>query len=216
MQTKNTKKNTMEKNMKHPTTSVVFSLILTFLFLASSTIPSTAMTAIPSTLCLSMGIAWEHGHGHNVTAIDLAASGINLVRVTEIRTFSDYSKPLIDFMESIPENERVILVGHSLGGVAISQAMELFPEKVSVGALSTLGSALDNKLSFDDGPNSPPTTFIFGPNYISQVLFQFSPPPDAALANVLVRPLRLTTGGELVFSKARYGSVNRIFIISER
>ncbi|KAJ8441952.1 hypothetical protein Cgig2_020097 [Carnegiea gigantea] len=85
-------------------------------------------------------------HGHNVTAIDLAASGINLARTNEIQTFSDYSKPLIDFMESVPETEKIILVGHSLGGVSISQAMELFPHKVSLAVFVT---------AFMPGPSFP-------------------------------------------------------------
>ena len=40
-------------------------------------------------------------------------------------------------MESLPADERVVLVGHSLGGLAISQAMEKFPEKVSVAVFVT-------------------------------------------------------------------------------
>ena len=35
-------------------------------------------------------------------------------------------------MEALPFHERVILVGHSYGGYAISQAMEYFPGKISV------------------------------------------------------------------------------------
>jgi len=43
----------------------------------------------------------------------------------------------MDFIESIPSIERVILVGHSLGGLSISQAMELSPQKVSLGVFVT-------------------------------------------------------------------------------
>jgi len=42
--------------------------------------------------------------------------------------------------------------------------------------LGDVGSTLDNKLYYDNGPNNPPTSFIFGPKYIAQVLYQFSPP----------------------------------------
>ena len=78
-------------------------------------------------------------YGHNVTAIDLALSGINLLRASELQTFSDFSKPLIDFMESIPSTQKVVLVAHSFGGPAISQAMELFPEKISVAVFVNAG-----------------------------------------------------------------------------
>ncbi|KNA08494.1 hypothetical protein SOVF_162070 [Spinacia oleracea] len=170
-----------------------------------------------------------------VTVIDLAASGINLVQARDVRSFSDYTQPLTDFMEDIPSHKRVILVGHSSGGAVISQAMEHFPEKVSVGVFLTAGMAgpslnysviaqktmsrvanvLDNKFTYGNGPNNPPTTFIFGPKFLSQVVFQYSPPEDAALATALVRPRPLVSAGGLVLSKAKYGSVNRVFIIAE-
>ena len=40
-------------------------------------------------------------------------------------------------MEALPFHERVILVGHSYGGYAISQAMEYFPGKISVVVFAT-------------------------------------------------------------------------------
>ena len=40
-------------------------------------------------------------------------------------------------MEALPSHERVILVSHSLGGMAISQAMEYFPSKISVAVFVT-------------------------------------------------------------------------------
>ncbi|MCD7457989.1 hypothetical protein HAX54_036736, partial [Datura stramonium] len=70
--------------------------------------------------------------GHNVTAIDLGASGINPKQVLEIPRLSDYFSPLMEFMASLPADQKVVLVGHSFGGLAISKAMESFPEKISV------------------------------------------------------------------------------------
>ena len=40
-------------------------------------------------------------------------------------------------MEALPFHERVILVGHSYGGHAISQAMENFPSKIFVAVFAT-------------------------------------------------------------------------------
>ena len=40
-------------------------------------------------------------------------------------------------MVALPSHERVILVSHSLGGMAISQAMEYFPSKISVAVFVT-------------------------------------------------------------------------------
>lgn len=75
--------------------------------------------------------------GHNVTAIDLAASGIDPQQFNTLRSISDYTRPLREFMSSLPPHEKVILVGHSLGGLALSQAMERFPDKISVAVFVT-------------------------------------------------------------------------------
>lgn len=73
--------------------------------------------------------------GHRVTALDLGGCGVNPGPLCEIATIDDYVKPLMDFMRSIDpkhDDEKVILVGHSFGGIAISLAMENFPEKILV------------------------------------------------------------------------------------
>ncbi|XP_047328777.1 salicylic acid-binding protein 2-like [Impatiens glandulifera] len=72
------------------------------------------------------------GAGHKVTAIDMAASGIDNRRIEELKTLEDYSEPLINLMRSIPSDQKVVLVGHSLGGFNIALAAQKFPEKVSV------------------------------------------------------------------------------------
>ena len=75
--------------------------------------------------------------GHKVTVLDLAASGINMKRIADVDTFSQYSEPLLQLMTTIPSNEKVVLVGHSFGGMNIALAMEKFPEKVAVGVFLT-------------------------------------------------------------------------------
>lgn len=75
--------------------------------------------------------------GHNVTALDLPGSGINLTEVQQIRSIADYSEPLIKLMESLPPQDRVILVGHSLGGLPLSLVMERFPSKIAAAVFAT-------------------------------------------------------------------------------
>ncbi|XP_015163708.1 salicylic acid-binding protein 2-like [Solanum tuberosum] len=82
-------------------------------------------------------VALMRSSGYNVTAIDLGASGINPKQALEIPHFSDYLSPLMEFMASFPTNKKVARVGHSLGGLAISKAMEIFPEKISVAVFVT-------------------------------------------------------------------------------
>ncbi|XP_041015822.1 salicylic acid-binding protein 2-like [Juglans microcarpa x Juglans regia] len=178
--------------------------------------------------------------GHNVTALDLAASGVNPVQLSDLRSISDFFRPLRNFMETLPPHERVILVGHSLGGLAISQAMESFPSRISVAVfltalmpgptlnISTLNqesfsrqdTLLDSRFSYDKGQDKPPTSFIFGPLYLASNVFQLSPTEDLALATMLLRPLPLFSDEdlsmELMLSTGKYGSVNRVYIMSEK
>ena len=70
--------------------------------------------------------------GHRVTSLDLAASGVHPKRIEEVRSVSDYLQPLMEFMELVPAEDKVVLVGHSAGGIAISMAMERFPKKIHV------------------------------------------------------------------------------------
>lgn len=71
--------------------------------------------------------------GHQVTAVELSACGINTKTFHELRTFEDYSAPLMDFLANqLPPSEKVVLVGHSFGGLSLGFAMEHFPDKISL------------------------------------------------------------------------------------
>ncbi|XP_031265169.1 putative inactive methylesterase 20 [Pistacia vera] len=75
--------------------------------------------------------------GHKVTVLDMAASGKHPKQVDEVGSLWNYFEPLMEFMASLPQEERVILVGHSFGGLGISAATERFPEKVTVAVFCT-------------------------------------------------------------------------------
>ncbi|PRQ55917.1 putative 3-oxolaurate decarboxylase [Rosa chinensis] len=172
--------------------------------------------------------------GHNVTTIDLAASGINPIQVQQVHSFSDYVEPLIEFLGSLLPKERVILVGHSMGGAVISIAMERFPEKIAVAVYATAlmpGPALsyltifekiqersvltDTQYRYDQGANNPPTSLLFGPKQLSSRLYQLSPPEDLELALSLVRfsPLFIE---EIKLTEEKYGLVPSVFIVCDQ
>ncbi|GMN29878.1 hypothetical protein TIFTF001_002591 [Ficus carica] len=137
--------------------------------------------------------------GHNVTALDLTASGINPRQIRDLKFSSvlDYVQPLINFMASLKPKEKVILVGHSLGGLGMSVVMERFPEKISAAVFVT---------AFMPGPN---LTYIT----ISE--------EDFSLALSLLRPFPLFTDEALVLketklTKDKYGSVRRVFIVCDQ
>lgn len=75
--------------------------------------------------------------GHNVTALDMASAGINPTQPESLTSLTEYYQPLLSFMEALPSDEKIVLVGHSLGGLGISMAMERFPEKISVAIFVT-------------------------------------------------------------------------------
>lgn len=69
--------------------------------------------------------------GHRVTALDMGGSGIDTKTLEELRSFKDYNEPLLSFMSaSLSDEEKVVLVGHSLGGFNLAFAMEEFPHKI--------------------------------------------------------------------------------------
>ncbi|XP_050205316.1 methyl jasmonate esterase 1-like [Mercurialis annua] len=175
--------------------------------------------------------------GHNVTALDLAAAGVNPKQVDELHSSSDYFEPLFDFMESLPSQERVVLVGHSMAGTGIAMAMERFPQKISaaVFAAATMpgpdlspsaisakyakkfSDSMDNQLFYGNGPDSPPTAVVLGPKYMETKYYRFSPREDLALATFLVRPVPVFRNKqtEIHFTKENYGSVRRIFVVCD-
>ncbi|KAM7510290.1 hypothetical protein LguiB_009165 [Lonicera macranthoides] len=178
--------------------------------------------------------------GHRVTVMDLAASGINPKQVDDLKDVDDYMEPLMEFMAGLPAEERVVLVGHSMGGVAVSVAMENFPKKIAVGVFltafmpgpklsiiqigqfnSSLSSgsdaSTDIQYAYDRG-SSNPSSFLFGHENLATRLYQNSPTEDLELAYTLVRPSPNFTDTksimEVSVSKENYGLVHRVFIMS--
>lgn len=99
--------------------------------------------------------------GHRVTAVDLDGG------CGGDASIDDYVKPLMDLMRSIDvddDDEKVILVGHSFGGMPISIAMERFPEKISVAVFVS---------AYMPNCSSPPLTLV------QEVRrhYSFNPPP---------------------------------------
>lgn len=75
--------------------------------------------------------------GHRVTVLDLTASGVSMSRVEEIQTLEDYAKPLLEVLESFGSEDKVILVAHSLGGIPVALAADMFPSKIFVAVFVT-------------------------------------------------------------------------------
>ncbi|TYG49201.1 hypothetical protein ES288_D10G075400v1 [Gossypium darwinii] len=169
------------------------------------------------------------------TAMDLTGSGIDLTDTNTVTTLAEYSKPLIQYLEALPEDEKVILVGHSSGGACLSYALENFPEKISKAIFlcatmvsngqrpfdvfaEELGSAErfmqeSEFLIYGNGKDEPPTGFMFEKQLMKGLYFNQSPTKDVALAMVTMRPTPLGPIMEkLSLSPEKYGSGQRFYI----
>ncbi|KAI6695281.1 hypothetical protein NL676_022991 [Syzygium grande] len=179
--------------------------------------------------------------GHKVTALDMAASGVNPKQAQGLNSIVEYVEPLLEFLEGLPQEEKVILVGHSMGGLVLSMAMERYPEKVDVAvfaaalmpgpelSIRSIGEEHARRLdynmgsayAFDDGHEQPPTSLLFGFDLLSSKLYQLSPPEDLTLASYLVRPFRLFRDEakmeeEVAITKGKYGTVGRVYILCDQ
>ncbi|KAF5763675.1 putative alpha/beta hydrolase-1 [Helianthus annuus] len=179
--------------------------------------------------------------GQRVSAFDLAASGINTKVIQEVATLSDYTKPLLEFMATIPPDEKVVLVGHSLGGMNIALAMEKFPEKVSVAVfvaafmpdsdhkpsyvldhyneVTPAESWLDIELMPYNAETESEISLLFGPKFLSSNLYQLCSDEDRELAKALMRPSSLfskdlKTNAE-IFTKRGFGSIRRVYVVCD-
>ncbi|ESR49701.1 hypothetical protein CICLE_v10033393mg [Citrus x clementina] len=143
--------------------------------------------------------------GHRVTAMDLAASGINMKKIQDVRSFYEYNEPLLEILASLSADEKVILVGHSFGGLSVALAADKFPHKISVAIFLTAfmpdtkhqpsyvverfsesiprEERLDTQYSIIDKSNPSRMSILFGHKFLTLKLYQLSP-PEIFLSNI--------------------------------
>ncbi|CAL1408772.1 unnamed protein product [Linum trigynum] len=179
--------------------------------------------------------------GHRVTAVDLAASGIDGEAIHRVPTFRHYTQPLLDALETAAggdDDERVVLVGHSSGGLGCALAMETFPGKIAVAvflsafmpdtlhspsfvldqycARATPRAWLDTEFAPASSSQPDFLTMLFGPEFLCSRLYQLCSKEDLELAKAMVRPSSLylhDLSKTEKFTEEGYGSVRRVFVI---
>ncbi|KAL4189877.1 hypothetical protein AMTRI_Chr08g209220 [Amborella trichopoda] len=171
--------------------------------------------------------------GFKVTAVDLGGAGINPKNADSIVSFEEYNKPLIDLILTIPEDEKIILVGHSAGGLSLTHATHVFGKsKISLciyitAAMLRNGFKTDEDLQsapsmadvadfkFGLGEDQPPTSVIFKPELLRKSLYQCSPEEDCTLASMLLKPgplMALLTAKFEGENSGEVDKVNRVYI----
>ncbi|GFP80942.1 salicylic acid-binding protein 2 [Phtheirospermum japonicum] len=176
--------------------------------------------------------------GHRVTALDMAASGIDSRSLDELRSLDDYTRPLLELMGSIPAQEKVVLVGHSLGGLNLGLVMDTYPQKIRVAVFlaafmpdcshqpyyvldqynkrTPAEEWLDTEFLPYGAPQHPLTSMFFGPKFVSSKLYNLCSHEDVALAMMLIRRSSLFADDlskKSAFSKEGFGSVKRVYIV---
>ncbi|EPS70008.1 hypothetical protein M569_04755 [Genlisea aurea] len=176
--------------------------------------------------------------GYRVTCLDLRGSGVDPTDANTIRSFDHYNSPLVGFLSQLPDGERVILVGHSAGGLSLTDAIHRFGKKkiklaVYVGATmlrSGFASEDDIKIGQPDlsefgefnelhdtvyglGQNQPPTSVMLNNKYQRKIIYQLSPLEDYTLAAMLLRPGPMGALAGARFSATTEGDeVPRVYI----
>ncbi|CAN6459973.1 unnamed protein product [Victoria cruziana] len=176
--------------------------------------------------------------GHEVSILDLKASGIHPATPDEVVSFADYSKPLLDLLDSNPPDEKVVLVGHSFGGFSIALAADKFPEKISVAVFLTAfmphpsippshilhnyfyverGGIESEKISTDESNKATiPITMAFDAGLIRTHLYSNCSDQDVALATSLVRAgpfYREDLSRHDFVSETNYGRTKRVYVV---
>ncbi|KAK1664345.1 hypothetical protein QYE76_052555 [Lolium multiflorum] len=183
--------------------------------------------------------------GHRVTAVDLAASGAHPARIDEVHSFDDYSRPLLDAVAAAPDGgERLVLVGHSHGGLSLALAMERFPRKVAAAvfvaaAMPCVGKhmgvtteefmrrttsleelLMDCEMMAIKNNQGTGAAILVGPEFLACKYYQRSPAEDLALAKMLVRPGNQFLEDPVMkdvdlLTTNNYGSVKKVYVVAK-
>ncbi len=161
--------------------------------------------------------------GHRVVAPDLPSLGIDRTPITQISldTWTDSVCRLLD-----AQDEPVILVGHSRGGILISQAAEKRPEKVKTlvylsAFLLRQGESLLQVLQ-EDGRSMILPNMVMAEDQSSatvrqaalkEVFYGKCQEEDIALARLLLAPEAIAPSATPIsVSESNFGRVPRVYI----
>ncbi|KAK3412219.1 salicylic acid-binding protein 2 [Eucalyptus grandis] len=179
--------------------------------------------------------------GHRVTPLNLAGAGTSTKSIYDVHSFREYNEPLLEFMASLEPSEKVILVGHSLGGMSLALIADKFPEKISAAVFLTAlmpDTTHQPSLVLEQFRSSIPeqewldtqfktfgktekllTSFLLGPEFLAARVYPLSPKEDLELAKIMMRPGSLfiedlATADK--FTGEGYGSIVRVYVVCKQ
>ena len=161
--------------------------------------------------------------GHDVTAIDLPSHGDDPTPAAEV-TLDSYVERIGEALAAI--GGPAIVVGHSMGGIAITAAAETFPDRIAklvylTAFLPRNGESLLALEGRNPKPAVPPALVIseteptatLQDDLIVPLFFHDCTPQDQQMATARLTPQSLAPmSTELVLTPERFGSIQRIYI----
>lgn len=171
--------------------------------------------------------------GYKVTCPDLKSAGVDPSDPNHILTLEDYDQPLTQILSALPDDEKVILVGHSAGGMSLTKAIHSFANKIEV-AIYVGATMLKHGFSTDQdvkdgspdlsefgdvneyghgfGVDQPPTSVMIKREFQRHIIYHMGPQEDSTLASMLLRPgpLRALQGAK--FTGEGADLVRRVYI----
>lgn len=173
--------------------------------------------------CWEKVIPYLLQHGHSVKAVDLPGHGEDQTPIAQI-TLQSYVNTTLAAVEAAAEP--VILVGHSAGGIVISQVAELCPDKVEALVYLTALVPLNGHSIFGaamaDAASEVPASLILNEaegwvfskeEFIKPVYYTDCSDEDVAAAKARLRVEPLAAAMEPVsISPERFGRVTKYYI----
>jgi pimeloyl-ACP methyl ester carboxylesterase len=174
--------------------------------------------------CWYKVIARLEAHGHKVIAPDLPGHG-RVISSAEPPTLQDYVNHIAGVVDKC--GERVVLVGHSMGGMVISATAEAVPTKVaklvylcaympingdSMAGMMMLGGEPSALVSFTV-PTADGKAFTLRDEGLRPIVYGDCSDEDVALAKLLIVPQSAApTMAAMELTEQRYGRVPRAYI----
>ncbi|KAL3697703.1 hypothetical protein R1sor_011779 [Riccia sorocarpa] len=164
-----------------------------------------------------------------IVVLDLISGRIDKTSPADVKTIANFSKPLTDYLSSI--NFKVLVVGHGIGGAAVTYAMEMNPDKIEKaifvqavmpkdgetpglyinGQLATL--AAQDVLNYNFNDKGVATSISINTTVAPWYLFNRSPREDKILGMALLTDSPYAILNEVMhLTPGNYGSIKRFYI----
>ena len=173
--------------------------------------------------CWDKVVPLLEAEGHGVVAVDLPGHGEDATPLAGL-TQAEYGRRVADAVEAA--GEPVVLVGHSMGGIAITQAAEYVPDEIAAlvyvcaflpGPGDSLMTLADNDRDAQVLPNlvvdEAAGLCEVAPAARVACFYEECDPADAAAASERLGPESLAAfAAPVAVTEERAGSVRRIYV----